>query len=395
LEAQAPITDVNDSIVARPALPRLRLEYLDGVRGAASFYVMLTHLALFINPALFTEVKWLTPATAWMRYGRTSVSIFIVLSGYCLMLPVARTAGSTITGGLWPYLARRARRIMPPYYAALLISLILTWIFSTQINRIGTFWSTMIPINSKVVISHLLLIHNFSNDWISKIDAPMWSVATEWQIYFLFPLVLLPIYRLSTAGMLASVLLIGVAPMFLFHTGETAAPWFTLLFALGMVGAAINFTDSGRWRALRERMSWSAACIVATAGVAIWHTLVAPRLHLKWKGDLIEDVITGLATMSLLIACTNNLHTESRSAVVKCLESKPLLFLGAISYSLYLMHAPILGVADIAIRAIAASAAISALMYIVGGAAATVIVTYLFYLVFERPFTTRKANSPV
>ena len=189
-EVESQDTTAADSVKVQSAQappPRERLEYLDGVRGAASFYVMLTHLVLFINPVLFSTVRWLTPATAWMRYGRVSVSIFIVLSGYCLMLPVARSAQSTIAGGLWPYLVRRARRIMPPYYAALLISLALMWALSARIDQVGTFWSTMKPVNAKVVISHLLLIHNFNNDWISRIDAPMWSVATEWQIYFLFP----------------------------------------------------------------------------------------------------------------------------------------------------------------------------------------------------------------
>ena len=35
--------------------------------------------------------------------------------------------------------------------------------------------------------SHLFLVHNLSEGWIFKIDPPMWSVATEWQIYLLFP----------------------------------------------------------------------------------------------------------------------------------------------------------------------------------------------------------------
>jgi peptidoglycan/LPS O-acetylase OafA/YrhL len=130
--------------------------------------------------------------------------------------------------------------------------------------------------------------------------------------------------------------------------------------------------------------------------------LLAPRLNLKWKGELIEDVITGLATMSLLIACTNNLHDNNlhdyklhdyRSMAVRFLDSKPLLFLGTISYSLYLMHVPILGVVDIAIRAIALPPGISAALYVGGGAAASVGFSYLFYLGFERRFTTRSTNS--
>ena len=68
-----------------------------------------------------------------------------------------------------------------------------------------------------VIVSHLLLIHNFNPDWHSKIDYPMWSVATEWQIYFLFPLVLLPVWkRFGAAAAVGAGFLIGLVPLFLF-----------------------------------------------------------------------------------------------------------------------------------------------------------------------------------
>lgn len=386
--------------LAEPAggeVRRVRLEYLDGVRGAASFYVMLTHLRLFINPALYGTVGWLLPATNWMQYGGTSVSIFIVLSGYCLMIPVARNSSLEIEGGFWSYLYRRARRILPPYYAALAIALLLMRVFSTRIDEIHTFWSSMKPANPSVIITHLLLIHNLSNDWISRIDAPMWSVATEWQIYFLFPLVLLPIYRRSVAGMLAAALVLGVAPMFLFHRGETAYPWFTLLFGIGMVGAAINFTPTAQFRLVKDRVNWGAVCLISTLAVFAWHTLKARHGDMKWKGDLVEDAITAIATMGLLVACTNSLHrhTAKRPVVLLALESRPLLFLGAISYSLYLMHSPILGVTDILIRALSPSSAVAATLYLVGGVAVAIGLTYLFYFVFERPFTRKLTRGQI
>jgi peptidoglycan/LPS O-acetylase OafA/YrhL len=50
-----------------------------------------------------------------------SVQVFIVLSGYCLMLPVAQAAG-TLKGGLSVFVRRRAIRILPPYFAMLTIA---------------------------------------------------------------------------------------------------------------------------------------------------------------------------------------------------------------------------------------------------------------------------------
>ena len=68
---------------------------------------------------------WLTDtwSAAWFwglfRHGHYAVAVFIVLSGFCLMLPVTRDPNGRLPGGFAAYLGRRARRILPPYYAAL------------------------------------------------------------------------------------------------------------------------------------------------------------------------------------------------------------------------------------------------------------------------------------
>ena len=49
-------------------------------------------------------------------------------------------------------------------------------------------WDRALPaFEPGVVLSHLLLVHNLDERWIFKVDPPLWSVATEWQIYWLFP----------------------------------------------------------------------------------------------------------------------------------------------------------------------------------------------------------------
>src|SRR5882672_5264093 len=108
--------------VTRSGSPRLRLEYLDGLRGIAALYVVLFHSMVgfrgdVLPPALVSALKFMT-------YGHFSVAVFIVLSGYCLMLPVARSSDGRLSGGFAGYVKRRALRILPPYYAAVSISLL-------------------------------------------------------------------------------------------------------------------------------------------------------------------------------------------------------------------------------------------------------------------------------
>ena len=99
LEVRKPAAVVPPAVdPARPGA-RLRLHYLDGLRGLAALHVVL--LPSFVEIA---DVKgWLPDVwverTRWVWNGRISVQIFIALSGYCLMRPVAR-AGRRVTAAV-------------------------------------------------------------------------------------------------------------------------------------------------------------------------------------------------------------------------------------------------------------------------------------------------------
>ena len=71
------------------------------------------------------ETDLLGLLTNWLLYGHLAVDVFIVLSGFCLMLPVARSGGA-LADGARGFFVRRARRILPPYFAAFTISVALT-----------------------------------------------------------------------------------------------------------------------------------------------------------------------------------------------------------------------------------------------------------------------------
>ncbi|HLH78655.1 MAG TPA: acyltransferase family protein [Chthonomonas sp.] len=125
---------VQPTPVSAKEAPRLRLEFLDGLRGFASLYVMVYHCFLGYN-SLTNQLASLP--SYWMgklikllyfglfNFGHEAVVVFIVLSGYVLMLPVARTQDGHMPKGVWDYFKRRARRILPPYYAALAICFLL------------------------------------------------------------------------------------------------------------------------------------------------------------------------------------------------------------------------------------------------------------------------------
>jgi len=373
-------------VASSVAQPRIRLDYLDGLRGLAACYVALGHIyvaLVFFSRDVVLPHK-LARVLGLFNIGQTAVDIFIVLSGYCLMLPAVRTHGE-LKGGSWAYLRRRARRIIPPYYAALLVSLALSWI----VFVLG--WpDSGLPLPSGAFVSHLLLVHNFSKNWIHAIDPPMWSVAVEWQIYFFLPFVLLPTWR--RFGPFASVLvgfMLGLGPHFIVPSTDFSFPWFLSLFSLGMLGATINFSDDARSKWLLKKVPWG------WVSLGIWFSVLAFLAASKgWYShhQWLADPVLGLATMSLLIHGSRALpHPGAQSLVVRILGSRLAVWLGAFSYSLYLIHYPVMTFLWTATIGFPMSAtARAALMYGVGFPL-MLIVSFVFHKAFELPFM----RSPV
>lgn len=96
---------------------------LDGLRGLAALYVVLFHCWLYTFPGYpdSSAPPWLDG----LMFGRLAVVFFLVLSGFSLAISPARHGWRS--GGVAQFLRRRAWRILPPYWAALVISLIISW----------------------------------------------------------------------------------------------------------------------------------------------------------------------------------------------------------------------------------------------------------------------------
>src|ERR1041384_5313971 len=206
----------------------IRLAYLDGLRALASGYVVLFHaLPGFSMPHLVGPWRLLKRAFA---YGHEAVAIFIVLSGYCLMLPVVRKDPARLGVDFTRFVGRRAKRILPPYFAALAFSLTLLWLAPVlRTKGTGTIWEDSLPgLDVGAIATHLLVVHNWFPRYGYQINGPLWSVASEWQIYFFFPLLLLPSWRrFGMVGALLGAAAVGYAPLvFAAGPAHVAIPWY-------------------------------------------------------------------------------------------------------------------------------------------------------------------------
>jgi peptidoglycan/LPS O-acetylase OafA/YrhL len=361
-----------------------RLAHLDGMRAVASVYVVLFHAVLgFPRGELTGAWRLLKRAVA---FGHEAVAVFIVLSGYCLMLPIVRRRGGTSPWSIGSFLARRAFRILPPYYAAVALSLLLLSSVPVLAEPgSGTTWDDSLPgLALAPIAAHLLLVHNWFPRWAFQINGPLWSVATEWQIYFFFPLLLLPLWRrFGLVVCLLVALAVGYAPLALFPLGAKAAiPWYLALFALGLGAAAIPHTERASERALWRQVRWGrlslALWLLAGMGGWLFGTL-------WFRAKPLTDLLLGLATASFLVHVTAELDAGKRSRLTQWLESRPAVAIGHMSYSLYLTHLPMLALCHFALVGLGLSASAHALALLGLGTATSLGLAALFYLAIERP----------
>jgi peptidoglycan/LPS O-acetylase OafA/YrhL len=315
---------MHSSVTPAP-LPRRRLAGLDGLRGLAALYVVVYHVSLRAFPGYPYDGApfW----AGWFVYGRFAVLVFIVLSGFSLALSPARDGWRL--DGLATYARRRARRILPAYWAALAFSLAVAWLIVPQ-PRSG------VPDAMSVLVNGTL-VQNIVG--APSPNTAFWSIAVEVQLYLALPVLLLMVRKRGALAMVAAVTLVvaavgivgpHVARLDTFVT--QSPPELAALFALGIASAGIVATGARRswpwpWLALA-----AAAPVLATIA---WQGSAWALERLFWV-----DLALGPAIACLLVS----LATGRPASLVRLLDARPIRGLGSCSYSLYLTHAPIIAI---------------------------------------------------
>jgi peptidoglycan/LPS O-acetylase OafA/YrhL len=305
---------------------RQRLAGLDGLRGLAALYVVVNHVFLRTFPGYPVDHApfW----AGWFIYGRFAVVVFIVLSGFSLALSPARHGWRL--DGISQFARRRARRILPAYWAALAFSLAVAWLIVSQPGH-------GVP-DAKSVVVNGLLVQNVVG--APSPNAAFWSMAVEAQLYLAFPLLLLMVRRWGAVVMVAVVTLVvttvGIVGPHVAHISTfviQSPPDLAALFAVGVLTAGIVSASPAR-----RSWPWGRLALAAAAPVVAtiwWQGSVWTLDHLFWV-----DLALGPAIACLLAG----LATGHAVRLVRLLDARPIRSLGSSSYSLYLTHGPIVAV---------------------------------------------------
>lgn len=354
-----------------------RVAGLDGIRGLAALYVVVHHCWLLTFPGYpgNSGPGWL----GWLLHGRLAVVLFITLSGFSLAIAPARD-GWQLRGSL-RFARRRAWRVLPTYWAAL--------VFSLVIAGAVTPLPLSAPPSARSVAVYGLLVQDIVVAPVP--NGAFWSIAVEAGLYLAFPLLLLIRRRAGAAATLAAAT-VPVIAIGLLHPGMSTtakSTGFTLelapLFALGLIAAGIVAAGDQI-----RRWPWHWLAALAAAPVVLLMVLkgsVWTVNHYYWI-----DLAIGPAIAMLLTAVA----TQRSAALVWLLTTRPMRGLGGFSYSLYLIHLPI--VALVSRRLVAPHVASGMPAFWVTLALAvpiSLVAARLFATVFEIPFQRYRSWAPL
>jgi len=314
-----------------------RIRALDGLRGVAALIVLLHHMTL-LNPVLAALA--LVPGTpppapgSWTWFGAMSpafageaVLVFFVLSGVVVTLPALRPGFDWLA-----YFPRRFVRLVLPVLASLLIAFALALVTPQDPATAEGAWAAMFSIRDPdfyLVLSGAELLHGNT-----VLNGSLWTLAYE----LLFSL-MLPLYVVVAVA--TRRWWIGVAMLSLLCISLSAhvSPNWTYLpvFLIGSLFAV----SLPRLRALVARMTVPQRTVAGIACAALVVGLVTATL----PGAAWLPAAPGLSELagSLPMAVAGLLVFAALlwSPFQWLLELRPVRWLGRVSFSLYLIHAPI------------------------------------------------------
>lgn len=308
---RAPLIQTMNSIKYRPEV--------DGLRAVAVIPVILFHFGV-----------------SWCTGGFAGVDVFFVISGYLITSIILKE----LSGGVFSFRnfwMRRVRRIMP----ALIVVLI-----ATAVAGYLLLWGPSLAGLGRQLISVIFLYANVemwqiaNNYWgVAAENAPLlhtWSLSVEEQFYLIYPLVVFLLFRFARK-MILPVLLVGALLSFCLclyatYTHPAAAFYFLPMraweLAAGGILSILGTSESVRIGRRGARWLVFAGLVLIIAGYILMEAASFPGYQ----------ALLPVAGSMLIIQFGGGASCPAS----KLLSSRPLVYIGKMSYSLYLWHWPVI-----------------------------------------------------
>ena len=312
-------------------MTRPYLTTLTPLRGIAALIVVVFHSNLDLIPFMpINNRHFITMGWLW-------VDFFFVLSGFILFYVYADNFKNSVNGtSYWKYIKARFARVYPLHFFTMIWCLICALIIIHYAKGIHPFYWGMF--NPMTAIPSLFLAQSIGLSSGAPLNTPSWSLSTEWWMYMIFPLIVPYFYRLKKMGKMLT--LGGIAGLFLFikyYLGPVGLPFpggspslniiadfgifrcmagFVLgmfLFTIYQESTAINFF----------RRDWVFA-------VFFFGALIAMQMGA-------EDILVIAFFPFIILSAAYN-----TTSIKKILDFSFLQRLGDWSFSIYMVHVPII-----------------------------------------------------
>lgn len=312
-----------------------RIYQLDALRGLAALSVVMGH-CLGVFPIINAETysKDFTTIVSILTYSplhlfwaaHEAVVLFFVLSGFVLALPYF--GGRQLKYS--QYIIKRLFRIYIPYLVSLIISVVLLQLLSDHgVDGLSNWFNGMWKYTPDFA-GWMNLLFMVNTNEAHNINTVTWTLVYEIKISIIFPLLVFFVKRVSWKLVLfVSVLLIFTKSNFL-H--------FSILFIFGALLAkyhgeiSLYFTYSNKFKNIK--------IMIVGLILYLFQWLIPLNLNQNFL-----DLISGIgASLFIALALGDN---KLRAFLLK----PPLIYLGKISYSLYLVHPIVLLTAIYSLRA--------------------------------------------
>jgi peptidoglycan/LPS O-acetylase OafA/YrhL len=318
----------NDAPVARS-----RLAALGGVRAIAAYAVIATHAGF--QSGLTATGNPIAPLLARSNFG---VTLFFLLSGFLLSRQFLIDDDMLTARRITNFWRRRLLRILPAYWLAAIGTL---WLLSDQ-HASGKDW-----------LSYLLLVQTYNHHYVIHSFDQSWTLAVEISFYALLPLLiwlsrqlpLRPREQTTTLVFVMYAVAIGssvyyLRPQFLYGLQRLWLPPYLDWFALGILLASLSVeSQTSRWRRVVADWARSPGTCWIVAILLFWITLLpiaGPRdltADSSWQW-IIGHQLSGAAAFFFLLPLTQG----GTPTTDKLLANPFMLWLGEISYGVYLWH---------------------------------------------------------
>jgi len=314
----------------QPSRPQY-VPHIDGLRAIAVLSVILYHLK-----------------ASWLPGGFTGVDVFFVISGFVVSASVDRLPPVGGWAGLARFYARRIRRIVPALVVCLLVTALLSALFIPESWLSET--SDKTGRRAFFGLSNWVLAST-GNDYFSPRTefnpyTHTWSLGVEEQFYLLFPLLFLAWLRAGRGRMVSLALFaVATAGSLLYAVrlagqgGQEIQAFYVTTTRFWQLGVGVLLYQAmalgGRFQAdpAARGLHWRSPLLLLALG-ALGHGLWAARPGHSPYPDGLWPVVSTALLLGLL-------QHHRGGWAGRALASPPMVWVGKLSYSLYLWHWPV------------------------------------------------------